>query len=72
MTPEQSRAIWDRAVANRKVLDECQVPHDFVDVTPERNIGKDYRCSKCGGVVESLHRYWYEQGLKHGVVGASR
>lgn len=60
-----AQAIWTKVVANGKALDACPGPHRFADITPEKKIGKRYRCTTCGGEAESLHVSWYERGLKH-------
>lgn len=52
--------------ANHKALETCVGPHDFVDQTPEKQIGKKWRCKACGGTLDGVERHWYEQGLKHG------
>lgn len=66
ITREESQAIWAKVKANRAHLDACPGPHAFEDVTPERPIGKTYRCTTCGGEVDAVAKHWYEHGLKHG------
>jgi hypothetical protein len=61
-------AIAAQVKANTKALEECRPgPHDFsVDTTPDRTIGKRWKCSKCGGEVDHGIKVWYEKGLKDG------
>jgi len=66
MTREEAREILDQVVANQKTLTACSGPHEFEPVSKDKKFSRRYRCKKCGGEVESLHKYWYEQGLKHG------
>lgn len=52
--------------ANMDKLESCD-RHEFT--IPHRKIGelvRDWRCTKCGGHVESSYKRWYERGLKHG------
>ncbi len=66
MTPDEAKQLWTKVKDNGKALDACVGPHDFVDETPERTFGKDYRCSLCGGKADSQARHWYVRGLEHG------
>jgi hypothetical protein len=66
MTRQEAVRLWDEVQVNQHVLAACVPPHDFVQVDPKKGIGGNYRCSKCGGEVENLHRVWYEQGLADG------
>lgn len=70
ITKEQSQQIWENVLANQRSLDGCG-RHVFVDETPDRKIGKKWRCSSCGGTVDSTAKHYYEMGLKHGATGAS-
>lgn len=59
--------IWQQVRANSERLKSCARPHDFSEVT--RMVGvipREYRCSKCQGTVDSIHRSWYLEGLKDG------
>jgi len=56
--------IWTDVQANSKKLRECPGPHDFVQ--EGEGIRRMYRCSKCGGTVDTIRYYWYLEGLKHG------
>jgi hypothetical protein len=50
---------------NHATLASCQGPHDFVRVEPDKLFSK-YRCSLCGGVVDTVAEGWYQKGLAHG------
>lgn len=66
ITKAEAQAIWEQVKANGARLDGCAGPHEFQDTTPDKPIGKRYRCSKCTGEVEGSNVRWYEAGLKHG------
>jgi hypothetical protein len=76
--------IFQEVKANSKKLDGCIGPHDFticldrrtkepiVGVpTPAQRFGAWWRCSKCEGQVENLHKIWYLKGMDHGFIHAS-
>lgn len=63
LSKKDCERIWEGVQANAKALRECEGPHVFEDVTPDKRIGKDYRCTRCGGVLSSINKHWYEQGL---------
>lgn len=65
ITREESKAIWDMVVANHDKLESCPGPHVFQNITPEKKIGKRYRCTMCGGEAEQLNVSWYNKGLGH-------
>jgi hypothetical protein len=59
--------IWQKVKANSERLRSCVRPHDFSEVT--RLVGtipREYRCTRCGGTVDSINRSWYVEGLKDG------
>ena len=64
-------AIWAFVKENKRKLDSCSKPHDFVD-DPEdkRDIWKKKICSKCGGRADSIAAHWYNDGLKDGRDGS--
>lgn len=62
---EEMQAIWAGVQRNHAVLDACPGPHDFQDISPEKKIGKKYRCSKCRGELDGINVRWYERGLDH-------
>lgn len=58
--------ILSKAMENEKRLGSCKV-HDFsIDVTPEKVMGKRWKCSKCLGETDNISKYWYNKGLEHG------
>lgn len=65
MTPAEARTLWDECVAKGRALDACP-RHTFVDATPERKLGKRWRCSACGGEIDTVQRRMYDQGFAHG------
>lgn len=62
---EQEEKLWKRISENNKLLNSCEQHLFSIDVTPEKTIAKRWKCERCGGVVENINKYWYEQGLKH-------
>lgn len=65
ISKEQIQKIWSDVQANSRALDAC-ARHSFVDETPEKKLGKKWRCSACGGTVETTAKHFYELGFKHG------
>jgi len=59
---ERVQKIWDDVKDNQKVLEECERPHDFEQISEK--FGSDYVCKKCGGKVRSIDAKWYKEGLK--------
>lgn len=58
--------VIEQVKKNRKTLMNCK-QHDFsIDLTPERVLGKRWKCAECGGEVAGSEKHWYELGLKHG------
>lgn len=63
--PLDIRNIFEEVKANKKLLDNCVRPHDFsIDASPNKPLFKKWKCSKCGGTVESQFKKAYEEGLK--------
>jgi hypothetical protein len=65
LSPKTMHDIFQKVKANQALLKSC-VLHEFT--IEERKIGnlvRDWKCAKCGGVVESSHKRWYELGLIH-------
>ena len=71
--------IFQQVKANSAKLDSCAGPHVFSvplerrtkepvtgTLTPAQRFGCHWRCSQCGGQVDSITKLWYEKGLKHG------
>lgn len=67
ITREESLKIWEQVKANHKKLAECEGPHDFtIEARKVGTLVREWGCTKCGGTVESTHRAWYLDGLRHG------
>lgn len=66
LTQNDVRSIAKEVHANTTVLLACR-RHHFVDQTPDKNLGKTFKCSSCGGTVDAVKKMWYEIGLGHGV-----
>lgn len=75
----QTDTILAEVKANSALLDKCIGPHAFcicldrhtkqpIEGTPtfEQRFAAWWRCAKCGGRVENLHKIWYERGVEHG------
>lgn len=57
--------IWEEVKANQKKLSDCPGSHEFVE--EGKGVRHMYRCSKCGGTIDSVNYFWYLEGLKHGI-----
>lgn len=70
ITKEEAEKIWGLVKANRALLDACSGPHDFqAQPLPEKEksmLRQEFRCSKCGGVVDRHVKFWYDAGVAHG------
>jgi hypothetical protein len=53
--------IFAQVKENHRKLAECDC-HTFIDITPDKPLGKKYRCTACTGEVDSHAHYWYEKG----------
>lgn len=63
---DYAKRLSEQVKKNRETLMNCK-QHDFsIDLTPERVLGKRWKCAECGGEVEGSEKHWYELGLKHG------
>lgn len=75
----ETEAILAAVKANSARLKQCIGPHNFSicidrhtkepiigEPTPAQRFGAWWRCAKCDGQVENLHKIWYENGVKHG------
>lgn len=61
-----AKQLIEQVKKNHETLRNCK-QHDFsIDLTPERILGKRWKCSECGGEVGGSEKRWYELGLKHG------
>jgi len=66
ITKESLKRIWSEVKLNRARLVSCTGPHKFtIDITPEKKIGKRWKCELCQGTIDSINKEWYELGLKH-------
>ena len=74
MGRDSINTIWLQVKANGKRLRECVGPHQFVAMKPgpRRTIPEFYECTRCLGQVDSRHRTWYEEGLRHGLEHAGQ
>ncbi len=66
MSPADAKNLWADVQANQARWEFCPGPHVLVDTTPDKQLGKRWRCSLCGGECNSVEKYHYEQGLQHG------
>lgn len=57
--------LWKQVKENSKTLEACPGHNFSIDVTPEKPIGKRWKCENCGGEVDSPAKAWYEKGRKH-------
>lgn len=76
MTTQDNQKLFELIQLNHKKLDSCSKPHEFLicldrrtrqpleNPTPQQQFGARWRCSKCGGDVDSVVRLWYNRGLK--------
>lgn len=60
-----AKEIWNQVVENDKLLKSCLLHSFDIDLSPDRKIGKRWKCSKCNGEVDSMAKLWYERGLMH-------
>jgi hypothetical protein len=63
---EEVNDIWKKVKENHAKLDSCVRPHDFVPINENGRLPRKYLCSKCLGVVDSVHASFYKQGLEDG------
>lgn len=63
---EEAAKIFEEVKANHARLDACAGPHDFVPHEHSGSLAVNWRCTKCQGILASVSKYWYEDGLKHG------
>lgn len=66
---ERQIEIFEQVRQNRETLKSCDF-HDFsIDLEPKSIFKKKFKCTRCGGIVDSNEKDWYECGLKHGRKG---
>lgn len=73
--PKETDKILVEIMTNRALLDSCNKPHDFSicldrhtkqaieSPTPAQRFGAKWKCSKCCGIVDSLTKIHYNEGL---------
>lgn len=65
MNKEEGKKLLADIRANNAKLNACSL-HDFsIDATPERQIDKRWRCTRCGGEVFANSKTWYDKGIQH-------
>lgn len=57
---------WIEAGSNRSPWASRTVRLRSPGCSPTRSFMKRWACSKCGGVVDTINKIWYERGLEHG------
>lgn len=57
-----TKAILVEVKANMAKLESCP-RHDFQ--RNENKLFSKFRCSVCGGTVDSITVHWYKKGLEH-------
>lgn len=68
LSKDDTRKIFEEVRANSAILDSCQRHRFEVFTKYESGMVKKYKCSACGGTVDSLAKNWYERGIAHGKV----
>lgn len=58
--------LWELVKANRKRLDTCERPHNFLPIPGARPMLTPHRCTKCLGEVDSIQAAYYRDGLEDG------
>lgn len=62
------KKIWEEVKANHAALNACGghvfEPSEFYD-KESRRVPRTYKCTKCGGTVDSVRVHWYKLGLEH-------
>lgn len=65
ITKEEQMKIMEDIRNNNKLLESCNL-HDFsIEVPQKHTILSKWKCSNCGGIVDSTQKQWYEKGLNH-------
>ena len=63
MNKEDIKRVWQEVQDNNRRLEQCSVPHDFVQ--HDSGVLPKWKCVKCGGVVSNSDHCWYIRGLEH-------
>jgi ferredoxin-like protein FixX len=61
---DEVSAIFENVRRNAAMLAACP-GHIFTRVEPDRVFSK-YRCTVCGGTVDTTQAHWYDRGMAHG------
>lgn len=65
LPPKDINQAWEKIKANRELLDGCACHNFSIDLLPDKTMGKRWKCTRCGGEVNSENKYWYELGIEH-------
>lgn len=65
---DEMNETWVTVKRNHQRLAECG-HHIFKDITPDKPLGKKYRCSRCQGEVDSQAYYWFTKGQEQARMG---
>ena len=66
MTKEEAKELWEKVKANCRALEACD-RHEFKLIgNIDQSLRRRYRCSRCGGEIDSHAYHWYELGVRHG------
>lgn len=76
MTKRKALEIMELVKENHARLCSCHL-HEFVEISEgdldysgikyeSRILGKKYKCTNCGGEVDSMTKHWYDKGVEHG------
>jgi len=63
--------LYENVKKNHHRLDSC-IGHVFTLVNPQDKWHRRYKCTVCGGVIDSFAYGWYTKGLEHGRRQAKR
>lgn len=55
--------LLEQVQANHARLNGCP-RHDFEPIAPLALVGQKYRCTHCGGEVDSHAWYWHQRGRR--------
>lgn len=62
---DEAKRIFDEVKANLALLDGCP-RHVFEPNKRQGKLVRDYKCKRCGGVLDSINVRWYNRGLVDG------
>jgi hypothetical protein len=57
-------AIWKMVQENSAKLKSCKY-HKFLDMDTDNKWDKKYVCVNCGGTLDLIKKFWYEEGIRH-------